>query len=178
MIWITAMRQSLTQSQTFWRVKSSRPQEALLRTKLVEVMKLQISYKKILKDDTVKVLPSIRYQTWKTQHWPQDWKRSVFIPIPKKVNAKECSNYSTNAFISCTSKIMLKILQASLQQYMNRELPDQQAGFRKGKRTRDTSTGSQIKQKHSRKTSIYFCFIDYAKLLTMWIKTSCGKFLK
>ena len=85
----------------------------------------------ILKDDAVKVLHSICQQIWKTQQWPQDWKRSVFIPIPKKANAKECSNYRTIAFISHTSKVMLKILQARLQQYMNCELSDVQAGFRK-----------------------------------------------
>ena len=90
----------------------------------------------ILKDDAVKVLHSICQKIWKIQQWPQDWKRSVFIPIPKKGNAKECSNYSTTAFISHTSKVMLKILQARLQQYMNRELPDVQAGFRKGRGTR------------------------------------------
>ena len=91
----------------------------------------------ILKDDAVKVLPSRCQQIWKSQQWPQDWKRSVFIPIPKKGNAKECSNYRTIAFISHSSKIMLKILQARLQQYMNQELPDVQAGFRKGRGTRD-----------------------------------------
>ena len=89
----------------------------------------------ILKDDTVKVLHSTCQQMWKTQQWPQDWKRSVFIPIPKKEN--ECSNYRTIALISHTSKVMLKILQARLQQYENRELPDVQAGFRKGRGTRD-----------------------------------------
>ena len=86
----------------------------------------------ILKDDSVKVLHSTCQQIWKTQQWPQDWKMSVFIPIPKKGNAKECSNYSTIAFISYTSKVMLKILQARLQQYMNRELPNVQAGFKMG----------------------------------------------
>ena len=91
----------------------------------------------ILKDDAVKVLHSICQQIWKTQQWPQDWKRSVFIPIPKIGNAKECSNYCTMALISHTSKIMLKILQARLQQYMNRVLPEVQAGFRKGRGTRD-----------------------------------------
>ena len=91
----------------------------------------------ILKGDAVKVLHSICQQIWKTQQWPQDWKRSVFIPIPKKGNAKECSNYQTIALISHTSKVMLKILQAKLQQYMNHELPDVQAGFRKGEGTRD-----------------------------------------
>ena len=87
---------------------------------------------KILKDDAMKVLHSICQQIWKTQQWPQDWKRSVFIPSPKRGNAKECSNYHTIALISHASKVMLKILQTRLQQYVNRELPDVQAGFRKG----------------------------------------------
>ena len=91
----------------------------------------------ILKDDAVKMLQSICQHVWKTQQWPQGWKRSVFIPIPKKGNAKECSNYHTIALISHASKVMLKILQARLQQYVNRELPDVQAGFRKGRGTRD-----------------------------------------
>ena len=91
----------------------------------------------ILKDDAVKVLCSICQQIWKTQQWPQDWKRSVFIPIPKKGNAKECSNYHTTALILHTSNVMLKILQARLQKYMNCELPDIQAGFRTGRGTRD-----------------------------------------
>ena len=91
----------------------------------------------ILKDDAVEVLHSIYQQIWKTQQWPQDWKRSVFIPIPKKGNAKECSNYHTVVLISHAGKVMLKILQARLQQYMNRELPDVQAGFRKGRGDRD-----------------------------------------
>ena len=90
-----------------------------------------------LKDDAVKVLHSICQQIWKTQQWPQDWKRSIFIPIPKKGNAKEYSNNRTITLISHASKVMLKILQARLQQYMNRELPDVQAGFRKGRGTRD-----------------------------------------
>ena len=91
----------------------------------------------ILKDDAVKVLHSICQQIWKTQQWPQDWTRSVFIPIPKKGNAKECSNYHTIALISHASKVMIKILQAKLQQYVNHVLPDVQAGFRKGRGTRD-----------------------------------------
>ena len=91
----------------------------------------------ILKDDAVEVLHSICQQIWKTQQWPQDWKRSVFIPIPKKGNAKECSNYQTIALIPHASKVMLKILQARLQQFMNCELPDIQAGFRKGRGTRN-----------------------------------------
>ena len=92
----------------------------------------------ILKDDAVKVLPSIYQQIWKTQQWPQDWKRSVFIAIPMNGNAKECSNYRTVTLISHASKVMLKILQARLQQYVNCELPGVQAGsFRKGRGTRD-----------------------------------------
>ena len=92
---------------------------------------------KILKDDAVKVPHSICQHIWKTQQWPQDWKRSVFIPIPKKGNAKECSNYHTNVLFSHTIKVMLKILKAKLQQYVNCELPDVQADFRKGRGTRD-----------------------------------------
>ena len=96
----------------------------------------------IVKDDAVKVLHSICQQIWKIQQWPQDWKRSVFIPIPKKGNAKECSNYCTVALISYASKVMLKILQARLQ-YVNCELPDVQAGFRKGRGTRDQIANSR-----------------------------------
>ena len=99
--------------------------------------RIPVELSQILKDDALKVLHSISQQIWKTQQWPQDWKRSVFIPIPKKVNAKECSNYRTIALFSHTSKVMLKILQARLQQYMNCEFQDVQAGFRKGKGTRD-----------------------------------------
>ena len=112
----------------------------------------------ILKDDALKVLHSICQQIWKTQQWPQDWKWSVFIPIPKKGNAKEYSNYCTIALISHTSKVMLKILQARLQQYVNRELPDVQAGFRKGRGTRDQIANihwiMEKKQETSRKASI------------------------
>ena len=118
----------------------------------------------ILKDDAVKVLHSICQQIWKTQQWPQDWKRAVFIPIPKKGYAKECSNYCTIALISYASKVMLKILQARLQQYMNRELPDVQAGFRKGRGTRDQIANICwiIKKARGFQKSIYFSFIDYA----------------
>ena len=100
-------------------------------------MEFSIELFQILKDDAVKALHSICQQIWKTQQWPQDWKRSVFISIPKKGNSKECSNYCTIALISHASKVMLKILQARLQQYLNQELPDVQAGFRKGRGTRD-----------------------------------------
>ena len=119
----------------------------------------------ILKDDTVKVLHSICQLIWKTQQWPQDWKRSVFIPIPKKGNTKECSNYRTIALISHANKVMLKILQARLQQYVNCELPDVQAGFRKGRGTRDQCANIRwiIEKASEFQKNIYFCFIDYAK---------------
>ena len=132
----------------------------------------------LLKDDAMKVLHSICQQIWKTQQWPQDWKRAVFITIPKKGNAKECSNYRTIALISHASKVLLKILQARLQQYVNRELPDVQAGFRKGEEPEiklPISAGSWKKQESSRKTSI-------SALLTMpmtvWVTINCGKFFK
>ena len=119
----------------------------------------------ILKDDAVKVLHAICQQIWKTQQWPPDWKRSVFIPVPKKGNPKECSNYHTIALISHASKAMLKILQVSLQQYVNRELPDIQAGFRKGRGTRDQIANIRwiIKKATEFQKNIYICFIDYAK---------------
>ena len=128
-------------------------------------MKFQLSYFKILKDDAVKVLLSICQQIWKTQQWTQDWKRSVFIPIPKKGNAKECSNYRTIALISHTSKVMLKILQARLKQYVNHELPYVQAHFRKGRGTRDQIANIRWIMEKAREfqKNIYFCFIDYAK---------------
>ena len=119
----------------------------------------------ILKDDAAKVLHSVCQQTWKIQQWPQDWKRSVFIPIPKKGNAKECSIYCTIALISHVSKVMLKILQARLQQYVNCELPDVQAGFRKGRQTRNQIANTHwiIEKAREFQKNIYFCFIDYAK---------------
>ena len=116
-----------------------------------------------LKDDTVKVHHSSCQQIWKTQQWPQDWKRSVFIPVPKKGNAKECSNYCTIALISHTSKVMFKILQAKLQLYMNHELPDVQAGFRKSRRIRDQIANIRwiIEKAREFQKNIYFCFIGY-----------------
>ena len=134
----------------------------------------------ILKDDAVTALHSICQQIWKTQQWPQDWKRSVFIPIPKKGNAKERSNYSTIALISHASKVMLKILQARPQQYVNCELPDVQAGFRKGRGIRDKIANIRWiieKQESSRKTSIS-ALLTTSKPLTVWITTNCGKFWK
>ena len=133
---------------------------------------------KILKDDAVKVLHSICQQIWKTQQWPQDWKRSVFIPISKKGNAKECSNYHTIALISQASKVMLKILQARLQQYVNRELPDVQACFRKGRGTRDQIANIRWiieKEREFQKTSIS-ALLTMPKPLTAWVTMNCGKF--
>ena len=138
----------------------------------------------------LKVLHSICQQIWKTEQWPQDWKKSVFIPIPKKGNAKECSNYRTIAkecsnyrtiaLISHASKVMLKILQARLQQYVNCELPDIQAGFRKGRGTRDQIAnipGSWKKQESSRKTYIS-ALLTMPRPLTVWTTINCGKFFK
>ena len=115
----------------------------------------------ILKDDAVKVLHSICQQIWKTQQWPQDWKRAVFIPIPKKGNAKECSNYHTIALISRASKVMLKILQARLQQYMNGDLPDVQAGFRKGRVTRDQIAKHPLDHLKSKRVPEKHLFLVY-----------------
>ena len=132
----------------------------------------------VLKDDAVKVFRSICQKSQKPQQWPQDWKRSVFIPIPKKGNAKECSNYRTVAPISRASKVILKILQDRLQQCVNRELPDVQAGFRKGRGTRDqiaNIAGSWRKEENSRKTSIS-ALLTMPKPLTVWITINCGKF--
>ena len=134
----------------------------------------------ILNDDAVKGLHSICQQIWKTQQWPQDWKTSVFIPISKKGNAKECSNYHTIALISHTSKVMLKILQARLQQYVNCELPDVQAGFRKGRGTRDQIANICWiieKAREFQKTSTS-ASLTMTKPLTVWITTNCGKFFK
>ena len=128
----------------------------------------------------LKVLHSICQQIWKTQQWPQDWKRSIFTPIPKKGNAKECSNYCTSALISHAGKVMLKILQARLQRYVNSELPDVQAEFKKAEEPEiklPTSVGSLKKQESSRKTSTS-ALLTTPKPLTEWITTNCGKFLK
>ena len=128
----------------------------------------------------MKVMHSICKQIWKTQQWPQDWKRSVFIPIPKEGNAKECSNYHTIALISHTGKVMLKILQARLQQYANCELPDVQAGFGKGRGTRDQITNICwiIRKAGEFQKNIYFCFLDYAKAFDCVNHNNCGKFFK
>ena len=127
---------------------------------------------KVLKDDAVKVLHLICHQVWKTQQWPQDWKRSVFIPIPKKGNAKECSDYHTI--------VMLKILQARLQQYVNHELPDVQAVFRKGRGTRNKIANIHwiIKKAREFQKNTYFCFIDYAKAFDCVDHNKLWKILK
>ena len=115
----------------------------------------------ILKDDVVKVLRSICQQIWKTQQWPQDWKRLVFIPIPKKGNAKECSNYHTIALISHASKVMPKILQARLQQYVNHELPDVQAGFRKGRGKKRSNCQHPLDHRKSERVPEKHLFLLY-----------------
>ena len=126
------------------------------------------------------MLHSIQQQIWKTQQGPQGWKRSVFIPIPKKGNPKECSIYHTIALISHASKVMLKILQARLQQYVNRELPDGQAGFRKGRGTRDqiATICWIIEKAREFQKNIYFCFIDYAKAFDCVDHNKLWKILK
>ena len=134
----------------------------------------------ILKDDAVKVLHSICQQIWKTQQWPQDWRMSVFISIPKKGNAKYCSNYHTMALILHASTLMLKILQTRLQQYMNHELPDVQVGFRKGRGTRDHIANIYwiIEKAREFQRNIYFCFIDYAKAFDCVDHNKLWKILK
>ena len=134
----------------------------------------------ILKDDAVKVLHSICQQIWKAQQWPQDWKMSVFIPLLKKGNAKECSSYCTISLISHASKVMLKILQARLQQYVNCELPDVQACFREGGGTRDKIANIRwiIEKAREFQKNIYFYFIVHAKTLKVQITRNCGKFFK
>ena len=141
---------------------------------------------KILKDAAANVLHSIYKQIWKTQQWPWDWKRSGFITIPKKGNAKECSNYHTILFISHAGKVMLKILQTRLQQYMNQELPDVQVGFIKGRGTRYQTTNihwiiekarkfQKTNKQTNKQTSVSLTML---KPLTVWITTNCGTFLK
>ena len=133
----------------------------------------------ILKDDAVKVLHSTCQQIWQSQQWPQNWKRSLFIPIPKKGNPKECANYCTIALISHASKVMIKIFQARLQQYVNHEFPDIQAGFREGRGTRDQIANIhwiiQKAREFQKKTSIS-ALLTTPKPSTVWITINCGKF--
>ena len=130
----------------------------------------------ILKDDALKVLHSI----WKTQQWPQNWDKSVFIPIPKKGNAKECSDYHTIALTAHASKVMLKILKARLQHYVNQELPHVQVGFRKGRGMRDQIANIRqiIKKARSSRKTVTVASLTMLKPLTVWITTNCGKFFK
>ena len=132
----------------------------------------------ILKDNAVKMLLLACQQIWKTQQWPQDWKRSLFIPSPKKGNAKECSNYCTIALMSHASKVMLKILQARFQQYMNREIPDVQASFRKGRKAGDQISNICwiIKKVREFQNTSNSALLTMPKPLTVWITTNCGKF--
>ena len=141
---------------------------------------IPVEFFQILKDDAVKVLHSICQQIWKTQQWSQGWKRSIFIPIPKKGNAKECSNYHTIALISHAIKVMHKILQARLQQYVNPELPDVQAGFRKGRGTRDQIANIHwsIGKAREFQKNICVCFIDYAKAFDCVDHNKLWKILK
>ena len=134
----------------------------------------------ILKDAAVKVLHSICQQIWESQQWPQDWKRSFFIPVLKKGNAKKCSNYRTIALISHATKVMLKILQARLQRHVNRELLDVQAGFRKGRGTRDQIANIHwiIEKAREFQKNVYFCFIDYAKVFDCVDHNKLSKILK
>ena len=151
-----------------------------LQTKLRGGDRIPVELFQILKDDVVKVLHSICQQMWKTQQWPQDWKRSVFILIPKKGNAKECSNYRTIALILHPSKVMLKILLARLQQYVNCELPDVftldlENALEEPEIKLSTSVGSSKEQESSRKTSIS-ALLTVPKPLSVWITANCGKF--
>ena len=139
---------------------------------------ISVALFQILKDDAIKELHSVCQQLWKTQQWPQDWKRSVFIPIPKKDNTKEYSNYHTIVLISHTSKVILKILQARLQQYVNRNFQMFKLVLEKAEEPEiklPTFTGSLKKQESSRKTSIS-AFLTMPKPLIVWITINCGKF--
>ena len=169
---ITDLEPDILESEVKWTL------ESITMKKASGYDGIPVELFQVLKDDAVKVLHSICQQIWRTQQWPQDWKRSVFIPIPKKGNPKECSNYRTIALISHATKVMLKIPQARLQQYMNQELPDVQAGFRKGRGTRDQIANICwiIKmQESSRKTSIA-ALLTMSKPSTVWITINCGKF--
>ena len=156
---ITHLESGILECEVKWAL------ESIARNKASGGDGIPVELFQILKDDAVKFLQLICQEILKTQQWPQDWKRSVFIPIPKKGNVKESSNYHTIALISHAKKVMLKILQARLQQYVNHELPDVQAGFRKGRGTRDKIANicCIIEKAREIQKNIYFCFIDYSK---------------
>ena len=170
---ITHLESDILECEVKWALESITTNKAIWG----EIAPVELF--EILKDDAVKVLQAICQQIWKTQQWPQDWKWSVFIPIPKKGNAKECSKYHTIELISHANKVMFKILQAGLQQYVNWELPDAQAGFRKGRGTKDHIANTRwiIEKAREFQKNIYFCFIDCAKAF-VWITINCGKFWK
>ena len=157
---ITHLEPDILECEVKWALGS------IAKNKVSESDRIPVEVFQNLKNDAAIVLYSICQQIWKTQQWPQDWKRSVFIPVPKKGKAKECSNYCTVAFISHASKVILKILQARLQQYVNGELPDIQAGFRKGRGTRDQIANICwiIEKAREFQKNIYFCFIDHPKV--------------
>ena len=168
---ITHLEPDILECEVKWAL------ESITRNKASGGDGIPVELIQILKDDAVKVLHSICQQIWKNQQWPRDWKRSVFIPIPKKGNAKECSSYHTLALISHASKVMLKILQARLQQYVNHELPDVQAGFRKGRGTRDQIANICwiIKKAREFQKSSISALLTMPKPLTVWITINCGK---
>ena len=169
---ITHIEPDILECQVKWAL------ESIITKKASGANGIPVELFQILKDYAVKVLYSICQQIWKTEQWPQDWKMTVFIPIPKKGNAKESSNYRTTALISHTSKVMLKILQARHQQYVNCELPDVKLGLKKAEEPEiklPTSSGSLKKQESSRKTSIS-ALLTMPKPLTVWITMNCGKF--
>ena len=169
---ITHLEPDILECEVKWAL------ESITRNKASRGDGIPVELFQILKDDAAKVLHSICQRIWKTQQWPQDWKRPVFIPIPKKGNAKDCSNYRTVALISHASKVMLKILQARLQQYC--EIPDVQAGFRKGRGTRDQIANIHwIMEKATEfQKNIYFCSIDYAKAIDCVDHNKLWKILK
>ena len=152
---ITHLESDILECEVKWAV------ESISMNKASRDDGIPVELFQVLKDDAVKVLHSICQQIWKTQQWPQDWKRSVFIPIPTKGNPEECSNYCTIALISHASKVILKILQARLQQYMNHELPDVQAGFRKGRGTRDQIANIHWKSLKKQESSIKASILLY-----------------
>jgi len=162
---ITDLEPDILECEVKWAL------ESITRNKASGGDGIPVQLFQILKDDAVKVLHSICQQIWKTQQWPQAWKRSVFIPIPKKGNSKECSNYRTIALISHASKVMFKILQARLQQYVNRELPDVQAGFRKGRGTRDQIANIRWIIKKSKRVPEKHLFLLYWLCQSLWL---CG----
>ena len=167
---ITNLESDILECEVKWAVRS------ITMNKASGGDEIPVELFQILKDDAMKVLHSICQQIWKTQQCPQDWKRSVFIPIPKKGNAKESSNYYTIALISHASKVMLKILQARLQQYVNHELPDMVLEKAEEREIRlPTSDGPRKKKESSRKTSIS-ALLTMPKPLIVWITINCGKF--